>query len=63
MTTKELDKKLNAIIDEFTSEIRSRYPEGKRTSIDSDDLNELARQTSYALSYFKDEIISYLNHK
>lgn len=61
MNTKELDKKLSALLDDFAAEIRSQYPEGSKMPVNSDDLNELARQTFYTLCSFKEEIINYLN--
>ena len=55
-----LDKKLNSAIKSFSDDIQSKYREGSKEPATYDDLNELARQTSYALDEFRKCIVEYL---
>lgn len=61
MTTKELDKMLSKIADDFASETRALFPEGSSEPVTSGDLSELAKQTFYALIEYKNAITQYLD--
>lgn len=62
MSINELEKELDEAITDFSSEIRFQYHEGSRNVVNETDINELARQTFYALDRFKDSIIKYLKN-
>ena len=61
MTTKDLDKMLSNIADDFANEARTLFPEGSTEPVTSGDLSELAKQTFYALIEYKKAIIQYLD--
>lgn len=56
----KLEEQLDTAITKFSDNFHSYYPEGSAKNIDSDDLNELARLTCYALNDFKKAILAYL---
>lgn len=60
MDLNTLENSLENSIIKFTDEIHSKYKEGSTQPVNEDDINELARQTSYVLRDFKTQIISYL---
>ena len=63
MDTHELEKILNEALDEFSENISSSYAEGSKEPATEGDINEVARQTIYALTEFKSAIIKYLSDK
>lgn len=61
MDTRELDKKLMEICNEFSEKVRSVYREGSKVPATEHDINELARQTFYALDEFRKAIVKQLS--
>ena len=60
MTVSELNSALEKIINDFSSEMRSNYKEGSNEPVTEHDINELARQTFYAMDAFRKKIVMYL---
>lgn len=61
MNKQQLENNLTNVIDKFCDSIRSNYSEYSKEPATYEDLNELARQTSYALQEFRDNILKYLD--
>lgn len=56
-----LDKHLNESLESFSKEINLRYPEGDKSPVTANDINELGRQVFYLADDFRKQIIDYLN--
>lgn len=63
MSAKDLDRKLNQILIDYSDEIRNKYKEGGSEPVSESDINELARQTFYVLDEFRKQIVNYLNQQ
>lgn len=61
MTTKELDQRLTAVLDDFSSELRQEYDDYSKAPVTGGDIAELSRQTFYALDAFRKELVQYLD--
>jgi len=61
MTVNQLDVKLSELLSQFSSEVKLTLDDeySKSPAIEGDVL-EIAKQTFYLMSAFKDEIINYL---
>lgn len=62
MSTKKLDDKLQKALDDYANEIHLFFKEESEEPATKGDINEVARQTMYVLSRFKNEIVEYLKH-
>lgn len=60
MKISELEKNLDKVLNDFSSEIRSEYDDYSKTPANNGDIATVARQTFYTLNEFKKEIIKYL---
>ena len=63
MTTAELDRRLEAVLHNFASEVQCQYDDYDKTPVTAGDIAELSRQTYYAMNAFRKEIIAYLESK
>lgn len=61
MTVAQLNADLEKILNDFSEEIRSNYKEGSSKPVTEHDINELARQTFYAMNEFREKIVKYLD--
>ena len=59
MTINELDKTLSDALDAYSTHFRGEYPELSSKPATESDIDEIARQTFYLMSSFKDAIIKY----
>ena len=60
MTTRELNQRLEKVLNNFSSEIQREYDDYSKEPVTGGDLSQLSRQTFYALDDFRKEIIQYL---
>ncbi len=60
MTVKELDQRLETVVDHFTEEMRNTYDDYSSAPATGSDIAQVARQTFYALNAFRQEIVKYL---
>ncbi len=60
MTLQDLEKRLDKATDDFAAEISGKYGNLEDKPVSDIDINELARQTFYAMREFKSAIIEYL---
>ena len=63
MKTAKLEEKLNQSIEEFRENVQSNYETARSQHCTPDDLQELARQTFYALNDFKKHIVEFLKEQ
>ena len=62
MNIEQLNKNLEKVTLLFSEGIRSQFKEGSQNPATESDINELARQTFYALEDFRKYIIEYLKN-
>lgn len=60
MTQPELDKKLDKALQDFSSQMRSTYPEDDFSPATKSDICECSRQVFYLMDEFRNEISKYL---
>jgi len=63
LNTTELKKNLDATLDEFKKNVNFNHETSTQDYCNKDDLNELAKQTFYALGQFENLVITYLQDK
>ena len=63
MNINKLDQQLTDIVNTYSDNVRSLYKEGSHEPATEHDINELARQTFYALDEFRKNIINYLKEQ
>lgn len=62
MNLKELETRLDEIVDDYASEVKANV-HNIDGPVTKGDIEELGRQTFYALNSFKREFIAYLKEK
>ncbi len=60
MNLNDLEKSLDVALKDFADEMQLIYRSSTQEFATMDDINELSRQTFYAMNEFKKSIISYL---
>lgn len=60
MTIDELNRVLEKAVNDFSDGIHPNYPEGSSKPVTEHDINELARQTFYAMDEFRKNVVKYL---
>lgn len=53
----DIERKLSAALQEFQDNVNSNYETTRSNACSPEDLHELAKQTYYVLSAFRDEIV------
>ena len=60
MNANQLNEQLVEALESFRTEIESQFPDDSKSPATISDLQELARQTFYAMDIMREKIIAYL---
>ena len=60
MPLTQLNADLEKTLNYYLKEVKLMYPAKDKSPVTNEDINELARETYFTLTSFKDQIIEYL---